>query len=310
MSVIFLIEERPNPTTDLYLLPKLMAKGVTPVKLSLKEIPSPEKLEGATLVFVRYISREWMQCVDQNGHKLSGLVFFMDDDLFDRSASKGTPLRYRIKLSRLSGSRQKWLRKKGAELWVSTPHLMKKYADWNPTHVYPRAMIKTRPQVRVFYHGSASHKREIHWLFGVMEQLLDKNDRISFEIIGDRSVNRQFNQLPRTHVLHPMDWHSYKLLISQPGRDIGLAPLLDEPFNHARSYTKYFDITQAGAVGVYARESQYAEVVEDQSNGLLLDMNKAQWVDAILLLARDVTLRNNLYSNALARVQELVDHEI
>lgn len=310
MSNIFLIEERPNPTTDLYLLPKLMAKGVTPVKLSLKEIPSPDKLEGATLIFIRYVSREWMQCVDQHGHKLSGVVFFMDDDLFDRSASKGTPLRYRFKLSRLSASRQKWLKKMGAELWLSTTHLMEKYADWNPVHVYPRAMVKPQSLVRVFYHGSASHRREISWLYKVMAQVLERDTRICFEIIGDKGVNQKYRSLPRTHILHPMDWPSYKALISQPGRHIGLAPLLDEPFNHARSYTKYFDITRAGAVGIFAKQSQFSEVVEDHRNGILLDMDEKQWVDAILTLASNEPLRNKLYANALVKIDDLIDHEI
>ncbi|MGY8872672.1 MAG: hypothetical protein ACKVJE_19750 [Pseudomonadales bacterium] len=306
----FVVEERPNPTTDLYLIPKLLAKGVDMVKLSFDDLPAVTQLTGATVIFVRYVPKKWKVFVTEHRGVIHDVVFFMDDDLFDLRATKGTPVKYRFKLARLSTSRQPWLKNMGAQLWLSTPHLMQKYADWNPVHVYPRAMVRRRDIVQVFYHGSSSHQREIHWLYDVMKAVLVEDENIAFEIIGGREVNKQFKSLPRTTVLHPMSWLTYKTLLCQPGRAIGLAPLLDEPFNHARSYTKFFDITQAGAVGIFATESQFAEVVEDQVNGRLVAMDKSAWVAAILELARSPEKRTAMYQNALNEVDHLVEHEI
>lgn len=306
----FIVEERPNPTTDLYLIPKLLAKGVDIVKLSFDDLPAIHQLTGATVIFVRYVSTKWKLFITEHRDVVHNVVFFMDDDLFDLRATKGTPIRYRFKLARLSTSRQAWLKSMRAQLWLSTPHLMKKYAEWNPVHVYPRAMVKRREIVQVFYHGSSSHQREIQWLYDVMKAVLAEDENISFEIIGGREVNKQYKSLPRTTVLHPMGWLTYKTLLCQAGRTIGLAPLLDEPFNHARSYTKFFDITQAGAVGVFAKESAYAEVVEDQVNGRLVAMDKRVWVDAILELARSTEKRQAMLQNALIEVDNLVEHQL
>lgn len=306
----FVVEERPNPTTDLYLVPKLLAKGVEMVKLSFDDLPSAKQLQGATIIFVRYVPKKWKLFITEHRDEIREVVFFMDDDLFDLRATKGTPVKYRFKLARLSTSRQPWLKNMGAKLWLSTPHLMQKYADWNPVHVYPRAMVRRREMVQVFYHGSSSHQREIHWLYDVMKAVLAEDENIAFEIIGGRDVNKQYKSLPRTTVLHPMSWLTYKSLLCQSGRTIGLAPLLDEPFNHARSYTKFFDITQAGAVGVFAKESQYAEVVQDQQNGRLVAMDKSAWVAAILELARSPEKRTAMYQNALDEVDHLAEHEI
>ena len=305
----YLVEERANPTTDLYLLPKLLGHGITPVKLSFKQLPAEHSFRGATVIFVRYVPKLWRKAIERHLHEIENVVFFMDDDLFDFNASQGTPLKYRLKLLRLSSSRQGWLQKVRAQLWVSTPYLVNKYSSWNPQLVYPRAVQKRKPAVRVFYHGSASHKREIHWLYDVAEEVLRADESIAFEIIGDSSVNKQFKHLPRTHVLHPMSWQTYKTLISFPGRHIGLAPLLDAPFNHARSYTKFYDIVQAGAVGIYARQSAFAEVIEDRQQGLLLDMDKTLWVDAILSLAADAELRQQLYHASLERIEQLLERD-
>ena len=234
----------------------------------------------------------------------------MDDDLFDISVTKGTPLRYRFKLARFSTLRQSWLKAMDAQLWLASDFLMNKYASWNPTQVYPRAMVKKNEIVQVFYHGSFTHRADILWLYDVIKAVLIANENVTFEIIGNSDVNKLYKHLPRTTVLHPMSWQTYKYLLSQPGRKIGLAPLLDVPFNYARSYTKYFDITQAGATGIYASKSQFSEVVKNRENGMLIEMEKKLWVEAILELAREPTLRDQLYHEALNRIEHLVEHEI
>src|SRR5690606_26263349 len=139
-----------------------------------------------------------------------------------------------------------------------------------------------------FYHGSASHRAEFEWLLPVVEQALARCPQLAFEVIGDRRTRAQFARIPRVQVLYPMAWPAYQALLQRPGRTIGLAPLLDVPFNAARSPTKFFDITQAGAVGLYAQGPIYQPVVEHGVNGLLLPMNRPEaWVDAIEQLVAD-----------------------
>ena len=85
-----------------------------------------------------------------------------------------------------------------------------------------------------------------------------------------------------------MPWYSYQALISTPGRIIGLAPLLDTAFNDARSATKYFDITQAGAIGIYADHPVYRDSIVHKGNGYLVPMQQDLWVAQILALAHEL----------------------
>ncbi|MCX2803157.1 glycosyltransferase family 1 protein [Microbulbifer thermotolerans] len=296
---LFVVEEHKNPSTDYFIAPYLRELGVSPVYCAFSQVPPPEQLQGAGVIFVRYVPANWSALVERCRDRIASVYFFMDDDLFDWRAFAAMPLRYQMKILRLSWSRRKWLASVGAQLLVSTPYLQQKYADWQPRLLAPRPPLETQaPPLTLFYHGSASHTADFHWLRPVVEKVLARNTRLVFEVIGNASVKRLFKQLPRVHVLHPMPWQSYRALLRRPGRAIGLAPLVDTPFNRARSQTKFFDITAAGAVGIYAQGPVYGGTVQHDKNGLLLPMDQAAWVEGILRLAEDGDLRERLLRGA------------
>ncbi|WP_245849784.1 glycosyltransferase family 1 protein [Oceanimonas doudoroffii] len=253
---------------------------------------------------MRYLTPAWRQWVENNRAQLGQLAFFMDDDLFDPRAHAGLPLRYRYKLWLLARRHKRWLQRMGAELWVSTPFLAKKYAEWSPLVLQPQSpYAHSTPQKTLFYHGSASHGAEFAWLYPVFEQVLAQDANLSVELIGNHRVRRQYAALPRVHVLHPMSWPAYQALLARPGRTIGLVPLLNNRFNAARAPTKFFDITQAGAVGIYADHPIYRSVIRHPYNGLLLPMDQQAWVNAILRLSENKEERKKMCNNAARLLQ-------
>ncbi|WP_444938444.1 glycosyltransferase family 1 protein [Microbulbifer sp. JMSA002] len=293
------VEEGPNPSTDYFVIPYLRKLGVNIKRLTFNELPSEGELKGVQLIFVRYISRSWQSLIQQNLSKLSGVSVFLDDDLLDWSAFARMPVRYQAKILRYSWSKQRWLKSIGAKLLVSTPFLQNKYRDWSPELLSAEPLdLDKGQQLSIFYHGSASHYEDINWLYPIIKEVMAENPDLSFEIIGDKHVNRLFSGVPRVRVLYPMKWPTYLSLLRRPGRSIGLAPLLDSPFNRARSHTKFYDITQAGAVGIYAEGAIYGKVVRHQENGILLPMEPSLWIEGILQLAADDALRGKLLSEA------------
>ena len=301
----FLVEEGANPSSDYFVLPALRRMGAEVVRCGFADVPAPAELAGASVVFVRYIPAPWRRQLSAQRSRLQGLYFFMDDDLLDAGAAAGMPWRYRFKLARLATRHRGWLRRQRAKLWVSSPWLQQKYADWQPELLPPMPLEPGRVPLRVFYHGSASHAAEVRWLFPVLEEVQRQAESVAFEIVGDRGVNRLYRRLPRVTVVHPMRWSAYQVFLQGAGRDVGLAPQLELPFNQARSYTKFFDITRCGAVGVYAAGSAAAGVVRDGEHGLVVPMDQSAWVEAILRLAEDGALRERLWSGAQGRVREL-----
>lgn len=297
------VSQGDNPSSDFFVHPHLAADGMRFAVAVLNGEPPPVTTPLASVVFIRYITPTWRKWVEDNRAQLGRLVFFMDDDLFDLSAHAGLPLRYRYKLWLLACRHKSWLRRMGVELWVSTPWLAEKYAAWSPKVLTPSSpYINSTSQKTLFYHGSASHGPEFEWLYPVFKQALEQDASLSVELIGNHKVRKRFADLPRVHVLHPMNWPAYQALLARPGRTIGLAPLLDNGFNAARAPTKFFDITQAGAVGIYAEHAVYSSMVRHGENGLLLPMEQQTWVDAILRLSNDEPARNVMLENAMKQV--------
>lgn len=291
---VYLVEEQPNPSTDFFVLPACEGAGRRVHRRGFDEVPEATALAGAVVVFVRYVPAAWRRRVAQMRPRLAGLVFFMDDDLLDPASAAGMPWRYRYKLYTLATRHGEWLRRQEARMWVSTPWLANKYAAWAPQQLSPRAVAAGTPVCRVFYHGTASHDAEIRWLRPVMEEVLRRDERVVFEIVGGQDVHRLYRGLPRVTVVHPMKWPAYQAFLDMPGRDIGLAPLLDLPFNRARSCTKFLDITRCGAAGVYAENSECANVVRDGIDGLLLSMRQDAWTEALLALVADSPRRSRM----------------
>jgi hypothetical protein len=68
------------------------------------------------------------------------------------------------------------------------------------------------------------------------------------------------------------------------GCDIGVAPLLDEPFYHSKTNTKYRELGGCGVAGVYSNTAPYVDCVVDGRNGLLVDNTVEAWVGGITRL--------------------------
>jgi hypothetical protein len=326
-------------------------------------------LDGAFVVFVRYVTSPWRRLIDQYRSKLAGLAYFFDDDIPDIKAGAGLPWKYRLKLYRYGARHFNWLLSHKADLWVSTPYLQNKYRDHKgsqtlrtnrdnvsehnrksnryahtdqnkveenirgallpdspntPRLLTPRQLltrtiedkhagegqlldkddqsrkatsagINTQAEQlrsRVFYHATASHRAEIEWLYLVIAEVLAKDPRIEFEIVGDTRTRKLYQKLPRTTIVSPMSWVAYQEFLIAPERQqmrlIGLAPHLPTPFNAARSYTKVFDIERAGAVGILAKEGPWRQAGGnlDLSRHYLVPMDRQAWVNGVLRMSQ------------------------
>ena len=297
---ILILEERQNPSTDYFVLPALIERGVDASdiqRLSWSHALSASDLNDATVVIVRYLTSSWREAIETNRAGIRQLIYFMDDDLGDWRASQGLSLKYRYKLWRYATRHWGWLMQAKTDFWVSTDYLREKYASQQAVAIVPqRIAMPAGKRCRIFYHATASHRAEIEWLLPVMKQVLAQCPAVDFEIIGDRSTWQAYRHLPRTTVVHPLSWESYQTFISQPGRDIGLAPFLPSKFNAARSHTKMFDIERAEAHGLFAENGPWASLIEarsvsgtDRPEFRLLPMDQAQWVSALVKWAGDIS---------------------
>jgi Glycosyl transferases group 1 len=305
--VAWIVEEQHNPSTDHYVEPALRRLGFEVVRCGLMEVPPPSELRGTAVVFVRYVSPAWRKAVDAVRGELSGLVYFMDDDLLDLHATVELSARYRLKLWRMAARHYNWLLRQKVAFWVSTDVLARKYAALAPKVVSPSPLPAVPHLKRIFYHGSESHRAEIEWLVPVIGAVLANAPDAGFEVIGDSEVRKLFVGIPRVTVIHPLKWPAYLGFSAGGERHIGLAPLLDTRFNRSRSHTRFLDHTRMGAAGVYSESSANAAVVTPGHDGVVVPMRPNAWVEAILELLADEALRSSIAANAKTTVARLAE---
>ncbi len=311
ISRIVVLHDGPNPSTDIYLRNRLSASGYPPVHYV--DIASPPGASGGVLsdseggVFViicRYINSDWLKALEGVRSQLAGVACFIDDDLPAMQTDRSLPLRYRFRIWRRFTRHVDRLSALASQLWFATPALEEKYGDHGAALLPPLYLdrpAETDGFIRYFYHGSAAHKPEMHFLAKVVREVQRRDPRMLFEIIGDRQTRALFHGIERVVVLHPMDWPSYLAYSTSTRQDIGLAPLFESPVNAARSHSKVYDITRSGAVGIYSDRTPYADVIRDGENGLLLPDTVDHWVDGILGLAANAGDRRAMALAARAR---------
>ena len=304
------VHERDNPTTAFYLQPLLHDHPDIEVAWHrFESLPPVEAFDDATVIFVRYMPARWRHRIEEIRPRVRRLVVLMDDDLLDIHATRGLPLRYRLKILRLATWHRTWLAKMRAELWVSTPYLVEKYAALGACLLPPRPLVELPSPPCVFCHATASHRAELEWLHPVVQQVLARRPDVVFELTGGRSIARLYRNIPQVTVTPPMPWPAFRRFSAAPGRSIGLAPVLDTPFNRARSPTRFFDITRAGAVGLYSDTGPCRFWVRNDVEGLLVPNEPMQWASAISDLLEDEPRRLRLLAGAQARVARLASGE-
>jgi glycosyltransferase involved in cell wall biosynthesis len=80
--------------------------------------------------------------------------------------------------------------------------------------------------------------------------------------------------------------------------DIGLAPLIDEPFFHSKTNTKYREFGGCGVAGVYSNIPPYNDCILQKKSGVLVNNTVKDWVEGISLLIDNPLLRQKIAKNA------------
>lgn len=307
---IVILEHGRNPSTDYYLTPRCAAPDALPCTRIDIERTQPGDVaipEGSFVVIVRYLNSVWADHLHRLQAQLAGVAYFMDDDLPAARSAAELPLRYRYKIHRLFHRQRSALAALCSEVWVSTRELAEKYAAVHPTLLPPAPLrpSDTAQPLVYFYHGSASHRAELRWLRDIVAAVQEEEPRLTFIAIGNDAVRRLYAPLPRTLVLHPMAWETYRDGLPALNHHIGLAPLLPGRFNAGRAATRFFDFTRLGAAGIYAATAPYADFIHHGHDGLLLPDHQDAWRRAILDLADSPQLRAALASNAARRMEQL-----
>jgi len=168
----------------------------------------------------------------------------------------------------------------------------------------PRLDAVSHDPVRILCMGTATHDDDFALIAPALERLCDEfGGRVAIDMLGFSGakalpswVNR-LDMWPNARSSYPgfVNW-----IIQQDRWQIGLAPLLDTPFNRCKSAIKTLDYGALGLAVVASDTAVYRGSLAEGIGGMLARNDPDAWYAAISRLLRDQHLRQRLRAGARA----------
>ena len=309
---VVLLHQGAGSTIDHFLRGPLEAWEAQIIEVDSSEAPNPNvqsmMMAAHLVVVVRYLPRHWLRALRHLRRAGIRLVYLMDDDLLDPALLPQLPAAYRQRLRQRITRQRSRVPELCDPIWVTSAFLELKYAHLGalclPLSPHP-GLLAERPRLQLAYLGSSVHQLEFAWLRELLLLLQSRQCHTHVDVFGDLSINRQFRDLPRVRILHPMRWPSYLAETGQGRCDLLLTPLLESPLNAARAPVKFIDAARCGAAGLYSDRSPYRGFIRPGIDGLLLGDRQQEWLEAIEWLIRDSGARRRLAAEGRRRALQL-----
>jgi glycosyltransferase involved in cell wall biosynthesis len=190
-------------------------------------------------------------------------------------------------------------------VWVSTPGLAGRLAPIRPDATVIENRLDERiwcaapapvsfwdDPVRILCMGTSSHDRDFALIQPVLMRLkADYGDRVEIDVLGMTvrgALPEDLNRIgPSTHASRSYPGFVNWLTTVRPRWHIGLAPLLDTPFNRAKSSIKAMDYAAMGLTVLASDMPVYRGSLADGPAGQLVANDPAAWHAALDWLIRD-----------------------
>lgn len=198
-------------------------------------------------------------------------------------------------------------------LTVSTPALAEHYRQYNPrVHVQlnpideriwtPRTPpAKAGRRLRLGFAGTATHTADLRLAEDALIEILARHrERVELCLFG--CATERLAALPGVlNIAGGLPYAQYAQTLRRLELDVGIAPLVDNPFNRVKSDIKWLEYSMAGIAGVYSELPPYASVAEGET-GLHAGSDTESWIVALERLIADGALRQRIASRAQREV--------
>ncbi|MEM7212043.1 MAG: hypothetical protein AAF479_09130, partial [Pseudomonadota bacterium] len=193
------------------------------------------------------------------------LIYMIDDDVEAGTRDPSLPFLYRQKLRMVEQPAERRLTRTAGVAVVASQALARVYAPLMETHVLrpywsePFASLDhfdmldgSDAMVDLAYLGSIVHKNDLEFLLPVLACLLARHQNLRIHVPERHVLPLAFDQHPRVLRIPGLGWTAYRDGLQDRRYHIALYPLLDTPFNRARSLNKLIEHAVVGAAPIYS----------------------------------------------------------
>lgn len=248
------------------------------------------------------------------------LIYMIDDDVDAGIEDETLPYFYRQKLRMVEQPMGRRMSRVAGVAVVSSKALARRFEPVMRTHLVRPYWSERFASLRHFdapsgpdapvdlaFLGSIVHRRDLEFLYPVLAGLLARHDNLRVHIPERHSLPAAFDRHPRVQRIPGLGWSAYRAGIAGRRFHIALYPLLDSPFNRARSVNKLIEHAVTGAAPVYSAGWSEAPRVMREGAGLCVGNTHEAWIEAASHLIRAPRFARDVASNAQRLAVKLND---
>lgn len=168
-------------------------------------------------------------------------------------------------------------------------------------------LVNTGREIRVGWHGSATHRQDLQMVKSAIFELLEKYPNMKFVYAGDGWLwkTKFFDDHPRTEYVEPVPVEQWPARLRSLRLDIALVPLLDTEFNRCKTNLKWLE-NSAYKIPSVLSPVVYPRTVKDGVTGLMAETPK-DFVRLVSKLVENRSLRKKIGGNAHKEVRKNYD---
>lgn len=185
---------------------------------------------------------------------------------------------------------------------VSTPFLSETYKEYNPNiHVVPNCInfqwwgrVRNKPHrgVRLGWMGGGAHTEDLRTIEKPLKDFLKAHPEVMFYCV--HGAPEFFKDQPQ--IKTPREWfwmNEYHKSLGRWGFDIGLAPLVDNNFNRAKSNLRKLEYGALGIPVVAANVGHFSQTIKHGKDGFLYNTPE-EFYRELELLVSNAELRKKM----------------
>lgn len=153
---------------------------------------------------------------------------------------------------------------------------------------------KENEKIKIGFAGSIDRQQDINEILqDVLKKIISKyKDKIEIEFMGAKPA--LVDEYNLKYIPYQDSYMKYTKKMGELNWDIGLAPMPVSEFHSCKYFNKYVEYASFGIAGIYTKCVPYVYGINNMVNGLLVDNDKNQWIDAIETLINNVELRKKI----------------
>ncbi|MEM7056122.1 MAG: hypothetical protein AAF557_00910 [Pseudomonadota bacterium] len=222
------------------------------------------------------------------------LIYLVDDDVEAGTSDQSLPFFYRQKLRMVEQPACRRIRRFAGVAVVGSPTLARLFAPIMQTHLirpywserfacldHFDGLERGQGWVDVAYLGSIVHRSDLMFLIPAIGRLLELHPNMRFHVPIRHRLPAELENHPRVMPIPGLGWTAYRRQIAGRRFHVTAYPLLDTPFNRARSANKLIEHAVVGAAPVYSSCWGEAQNAAEYGAGYLIPNDQEAWVQGL-----------------------------